>query len=134
MGCRETSLSAAEDVAARAADDGATLVQNASYVVPADGPNALSTVDHSLVTFVDGKDFQALVQSSADDSADGRIHAGGVTATGQYCNPFHLLSLVNSLVACTGAIGVYFIRFYVLGKRDTRTERTSFGRPGNRVP
>ena len=74
------------------ADDGATLLQNATHGVPAHGVDEIAPTHETLIPFVDRVHLRTPVQPGADDGAERRVHPRCVTPACQHANALHKLA------------------------------------------
>jgi hypothetical protein len=73
-------------------------VEDAANIIPANRPDAVTSIHHALVSFQDGVDFQSAVEGYAYNRPHGRVHAWCVPAAGKNGNSFHdFLSLILPL-------------------------------------
>jgi hypothetical protein len=73
--------------AARAAEDGARALDDAADVAQAEGDDVVG--DEARVAALDAEGLDAAVDRGAGDGADGRVHAGGVTAAREDSDLLH---------------------------------------------
>ena len=83
-GCATSAFPGPELGAARRAEDGSALVQDAAHVVRRDPTNGISTIDEALQALVDREHVQPGIQSGPNHGTDCGVHSCGITAAGEH--------------------------------------------------
>jgi hypothetical protein len=86
--CCQSPLLGLELRTAATAKHGAALLDNATYIPRPQGEDIAG--DQARIPMTDAVHFPALGKSGPHDSPYGSVHAGGITAAGQYGNTFHV--------------------------------------------
>jgi hypothetical protein len=64
-------------------------MQNTSNIIPIHRADAVTAIDHSLVPFIDRKNFKTSIEGDSNDRANGSVHSLSIPTTGKNGNSFH---------------------------------------------